>query len=211
MVASTTAQVMSTFKIIVAALAIMASAAFIACLFFRRSRLPTHLKPYFKNYAAYEASVEEYRVNKAKRLEELKDPTNSQEAAEYLSLHEYDDTNPVYQKALQMVEEHLKDNPCDYGQVLGEIYYFSKAYRNPEKAYYYYYIGLSQDGYSVGFRDSNLDPPHYCGPIGDFRNESQVSDLVTELGWDKIKQIDLDARKWLTLNGFTVQDFLENE
>ena len=108
-----------------------------------------------------------------------------------------------------MVEANLKDNPCDYGQLLGENYTFSKVYRNSEKAYCYYFIGLSQNGYSIGFRDKNNDPPHYCGPVGDFRNESQVSELVSELGWDKIRQIDLKAREWLAQNNFEIKEFLE--
>ncbi len=137
------------------------------------------------------------------------DPASAEEAAEYLALNGYEVANSTFEKAFQMVEANLKDNPRDYGQLLGEMYAFSKAFRNPEKAYYYYYIGLSQDGYSVGFRDENDDSPYYCGPIGDFRNESQVSDLVTELEWDKVKQIDLKAREWLTHINCGIKEFLE--
>ena len=199
---------MSAFRIAVILLAVVVSATVAVCLLRRRSAIPSHLKPYFKNKAALDAFVKEQRASAAKRRKELTDPANAQEAAEYLSLNGYDAANSTFEKALQMVETHLEDNPSTYGQLLGEMYAFSKAYRNPEKAYYYYYIGLSQDGYSVGFRDQNEDPPHYCGPVGDFRNESQVSELVKELGWDRIRQIDLQARKWLTQNNFGVKEFL---
>ena len=177
----------------------------------RRSALPSHLKPYFKNSAELDAFVDEQRSAQAKRRKELIDPANSQEAAEYLTLNGHDVVNPVFERALQMLEANMAENPCDYGQLLGEVFASSRAYRNPEKAYYYCYIGLSQDGYSVGFRDENDDPPCYCGPAGDFRNESQVSGLVDELGFDRIKQIDIRATEWLRLNNFDVKDFLEGK
>lgn len=200
---------MSALKIGVIVLAVVALVAVVVYLLLRREALPSHLKPYFKNSAELDAFVEKRRRDEAKRRDELTDPTNAQEAAEYLSLNDYNLPNSTFRRALQMVEANLKDNPCDYGQLLGEIYAFSRTYRNPENAYYYYYIGLSQDGYSVGFRDENNDPPYYCGPVGDFRNESQVSELVDELGWDKVKQIDLKAKEWVTLNDLEVKEFLE--
>ncbi len=201
---------MSAVKIGLIVLVVIAFAA-IAWVLSRRSQLPSHLKPYFKNSGALDSFVKEQRAADDRRRKELTDPANSQEAAEYLSLHGYDVANPTFEKALQTVETSLKDSPSEYGQLLGEIYTFSKAYRNPDKAYYYYYIGLSQDGYSVGFRDKNHDPPHYLGPVGDFGNEPQISELVDELGWDRIKQIDLKASEWLSQNNFRVQDFLDKE
>lgn len=202
---------MSPFKIRLIAAVVVVSAAVVVRFLRRRSQLPSHLKPYFKNDAALNAFVKQQRAADVERQEELTVPANAQEAVEYLSLHGYDVANPVFQEALNMVEASLKDNPSEYGQLLGEMYAFSKAYRNPEKAYYYYYIGLSQDGYSVGFRDENHDPPYYCGPAGDFRNESQVSELVIELGWERIGQMDLKAREWLCQNDFAVHDFLDGE
>ena len=32
---------------------------------------------------------------------------------------------------------------------------------------------------------------------GDFRNESMVSQLVIELGWERVRQLDLEAARWL--------------
>jgi hypothetical protein len=199
---------MISLKIGAIAVVVVSLAALTVVVLRRGSNLPPHLKPYFKNKAALDTSVKRQQAANAKRREELTNPTNTQEAAEYLSLQGYDVVvSATFEKALQMVEVGLKDNPCDYGQLLGETYAFTKAYRNPEKAYYYYHVGLSQDGYTVGFQDQNYDPPYYCGPVGDFRNEPQVSELVVELGWDKIKGIDLKAREWLTQNKFQVQEF----
>ena len=68
-------------------------------------------------------------------------------------------------------------------------------------AYKWFYIGLSQSGYSIAFEDVNKTPPHYCGPVGDFRNESLVSDLVVELGFEKVRELDAEAAAWLDANG----------
>jgi hypothetical protein len=35
----------------------------------------------------------------------------------------------------------------------------------------------------------------YCGPIGDFRNECMVSDLVAEPGFDKVRSLDAEAAR----------------
>jgi hypothetical protein len=56
---------------------------------------------------------------------------------------------------------------------------------------------LCQQGYSVGWKDHNRTPPYYCGPVGDFRNESTVGELVVELGWDRVRQLDQEAARWL--------------
>lgn len=201
---------MSVLKIGVVVFVLVTLVTIVAYLFHRRSMLPLHLKPYFKNLGEVEASVNSHKAAMAKRRKELTEPTNLEEAAEYLTLNDFQVLNPTFEQALQMVESNLKDAPSDYGRQLGEIYAFSKVYEDYEKAYYFYYIGYSQDGYSVGFKDQNHDPPYYGGPVGDFRNESVVSGLVVELGFDKVKQIDHKAREWLKSNNFGVADFLEN-
>lgn len=197
---------MSVIKIGVVIFVLATLVAIVAYLFHRRSMLPLHL---LKNWAEVEASVNSHKAAMAKRRKELTEPTNAAEASEYLMLNDFQVLNPIFEQALQMVEANMKDDPSDYGSQLGEIYAFSKVYEDYEKAYYFYYIGYSQDGYSVGFRDQNHDPPYYGGPVGDFRNESVVSGLVVELGFDKIKQIDHKVREWLKSNNFDVADFLE--
>lgn len=72
---------------------------------------------------------------------------------------------------------------------------------DPEAAYKWYYISLSQQGYTVGWEDHNHTPPHYCGPVGDFRNESMVSELVIKLGWERVRQLDTEAASWLAEHG----------
>jgi hypothetical protein len=199
---------MKIFKIgiIIALVIVGAMSILVYLLRSKGSSMPSHLKPYFKDNAELDDFVKKQRLADDNRKKELTNPTSSREAAEYLTLNDSDIETPTFERAMQMVEENLKENPCDYGQLLGEIYAFSKAYKNSEKAYYYYYIGLSQNGYLVSFEDKNNDPPHYRGAIGDFRNEAQVVDLVEELGFTKIKQIDTKAREWLKLNNFKVKE-----
>lgn len=159
-----------------------------------------------------QSSLQHWKRKTAETVQriEIHGPANVEEAVDYLCISGYDDSNPTLEQSLQMVEANLSDDPCDYGQLLGEFFACSEAYQNPEKAYLYYHVGLSQGGYSVGFRDENHDPPYYCGPTGDFRNESMVSDLVITLGWERVKEIDLQAKEWLIRNGFDFQEFLDD-
>jgi hypothetical protein len=85
----------------------------------------------------------------------------------------------------------------DAAQGLADELALSGSQRDTEEAYKWYYISLSKQGYSVGWEDHNRTPPHYCGPIGDFRNESMVSELVVKLGWEKVRQLDQEVAQWL--------------
>ena len=58
-------------------------------------------------------------------------------------------------------------------------------------------------GYTVQFEDHNRTPPNYCGPAGDFRNESVVSGLVDTPGFDKIRSLDAEAARWLAERNLT--------
>jgi len=93
---------------------------------------------------------------------------------------------------------HLAEAGCvEAAEAVAEIFAIPGPHRRPEAAYRWYYIALCQQGYSVRFMDKNNDPPYYCGPVGDFRNESMVSDLVTELGFERAHQLDAEAATWL--------------
>ena len=86
-------------------------------------------------------------------------------------------------------------------QQLAEVLALPGPYFDPESAYKWYYIALSQEGYTVQFDDHNHTPPYYCGPVGDFRNESMVSNLVVMLGFDKVRSLDGEAARWLAERG----------
>ena len=86
---------------------------------------------------------------------------------------------------------------------LGEELWMPGLGQRLDEAYKWYYVGLSQEGYSVEWNDQNHDPPHYRGPVGDFRNESVVSDLVVKLGWNRVRQLDQEAAQWMAERGLS--------
>ncbi len=99
--------------------------------------------------------------------------------------------------ALARLRELAEDGGIEAARFLGELLAFPGPAHDPGEAYKWYYIGLSQIGYSVAFEDTGEGAPYYCGPVGDFRNESMVSDLVVLLGIEKIHQLDREAASWL--------------
>ena len=103
--------------------------------------------------------------------------------------------------ALERLREFAENGFADAATFLGELLALPGAAHDPAEAYKWYYIGLSQSGYTVEFKDTNQTPPHYCGPVGDFRNESMVSDLILNLGFDRIRELDGEAVAWLKVHG----------
>lgn len=81
--------------------------------------------------------------------------------------------------------------------MMGQTTMQRKHIHDATEAYKWYFVALSSQGYSTDFDDRNGTPPQYRGPVGDFRNESMVSDLVTELGFAKVQQLDLEIKQWL--------------
>jgi len=115
-------------------------------------------------------------------------------------LYESRDSN-IFLAALKRLREFAESGVVDAATFLGELLALPGAAYDPAEAYKWYYIGLSQSGYSVEFEDTNQTPPHYCGRVGDFRNESMVSELVLSLGFDRIRKLDSEAAAWLELHG----------
>lgn len=114
-----------------------------------------------------------------------------------------DPEHPDFPKFISELESLAVAGWAEAAQALGdELSAPGPSYR-PDEAYKWYYIGLSQQGYTVGWEDKNHSPPYYCGPVGDFRNESMVSDLVVTLGWDKARQLDEEAAQWMAQHGLT--------
>jgi len=99
--------------------------------------------------------------------------------------------------AVRQLQEFAENGCVDAAIFLGEILALPGPVYSPAEAYKWYYIGLSQSGYTVEYNDQNQTPPHYCGPVGDFRNESLVSELILTLGLNKIRELDGEAAAWL--------------
>jgi hypothetical protein len=104
-------------------------------------------------------------------------------------------------RRLRLLAENADLDACEY---LAEISATSPTHRDVAAAYKWYYIALSQQGYSVEFRDLNRSPPQYGGPDGDFRNEAQVSALVDELGFQQAQELDRQAAAWLQARHLTI-------
>lgn len=110
----------------------------------------------------------------------------------------YDSRDSVeFSSALERLRGFAENGVVDAATFLGELLALPGVAHDPSAAYKWYYIGLSQSGYTVEFNDENNTPPHYCGPVGDFRNESMVSDLVLKLGFERICELDSEAAAWL--------------
>jgi len=78
---------------------------------------------------------------------------------------------------------------------------FEPSVRDPALAYLFYNLTFESDGGRVEFRNLSTQPGHYLGADGDFRNEAQVSALVTELGFDRCRELDREADAWRATHG----------
>src|SRR5262249_5698787 len=94
-------------------------------------------------------------------------------------------------KVVEDLRETAEAGHVEAEKALADLLAKQGAHYDPESAYKWYYIALAQEGYNVRFEDQNETPPYYCGPIGDFRNESMISALVAVLGFDKVRSLDV--------------------
>lgn len=113
--------------------------------------------------------------------------------AEVMDRCNYDRPESVFDDVKRLAEAGHVDAAYELAGILAR----PGQYHDPESAYKWYYISLSQQGYSVEFEDENHTPPYYCGPVGDFRNECIVSDLVDGFGFDKVRSLDAEAARWI--------------
>lgn len=105
---------------------------------------------------------------------------------------------PAFRAAVDQLSVHAEAGNLEAAEYLAEILALSGPVHDAANAYKWYYVVLSQQGYSVEFADVNGTPPNYCGPVGDFRNEAMVSGLVEELGFEQVTELDNEARHWLS-------------
>jgi hypothetical protein len=108
--------------------------------------------------------------------------------------------SPALRSALVRLEEFAEAGSMHAAEFLAEIQSHDGPLHDAAKAYKWYFITLSMQDYSTDFVDQNQTPPYYRGPVGDFRNESLVSDLVAELGFERILELDREAKTWISIN-----------
>jgi hypothetical protein len=123
----------------------------------------------------------------------------SEQAADYdavcadLAAHWDDPGSGEFRSAVDRLRTLAKSGDLQAAEYLAEILALEGPLHDAAVAYKWYYVALSAQGYTVTFEDRNGTPPHYCGPDGDFRNESMVSGLVAELGFARVQELDGEA------------------
>lgn len=125
-------------------------------------------------------------MNVPEKLDDLLDVIDSE-----------DESSPEFRAALQRVVIIANAGSIDAAEAIAEIFAFSPVHRDPATAYMWYHIVLAREGYSTEFANQHDTVEQYCGPVGDFRNEAQVNDLVGELGEKRARELDAAAREWL--------------
>jgi hypothetical protein len=98
---------------------------------------------------------------------------------------------------LRVICSAVEGGAIELAGVAAEALAFDGPHHDPARAYIYYYLAYSQEGYSVAWANEVDEPHHYLGPVGDFRNEAIVSDLVAELGVSALPALDLRAAELL--------------
>jgi hypothetical protein len=131
----------------------------------------------------------------------MPDLPDYRKVADELNAHWDDQGGAAFRTALQKLSALASRADLDAAEFLAEILALRGPHHDAASAYKWYFIVLSQQGCSVGFQDKNHIPPAYCGPVGDFRNESMVSELVSELGFALVAELDLEAQAWLLARG----------
>ena len=87
--------------------------------------------------------------------------------------------------------------------LLAELQAVEPDVYDPAAAYKWYYIALKRDGFLTDYANENGSDESYLGPVGDFRNEPMVSDLIQTLGVGSIPRLDDEAEQWLAAHSPT--------
>lgn len=123
------------------------------------------------------------------------------ELCEQINAFAEHEDSPEYKSALVRLEEFAEAGSIDAAEFLAEMLAYDGCCHDAAKAYRWYFVAFSSQGYTTEFNDQNGTPPLYCGPVGDFRNDSMVNEMVAELGFEKVLALDLDVRQWLARRG----------
>ena len=114
---------------------------------------------------------------------------------------EEEPSSPGFGQAIEALRPFAQQGDNEAQYELARLLSFDGPYTDKESAYLWFYVSLRGQGYSVDFADKNKSPPYYCGPVGDFRNEAEVSDLLVDLGFERIRELDVLAAEWFEKYG----------
>src|SRR5207253_10606502 len=92
------------------------------------------------------------------------------------------ETSRTFSSTLTKLEKIAHDGSVEAAEGIAEVYASSNTHRDATKAYFWYHVALASQGHSTPFQNLQETIKQYRGPVGDFRNEAQVSGLLGELG-----------------------------
>jgi hypothetical protein len=104
-----------------------------------------------------------------------------------------DPNSEDFSDALSTLRAAVEAGMVQFAGLVAEIVAFPGPHHNAAVAYKFYYVSHAGEGYLVALANESDDPSHYLGPVGDFRNEAIVSDLVRELGLASLPALDSEA------------------
>jgi hypothetical protein len=134
------------------------------------------------------------------------DPSDIFSICEVLDASLRDDAEPsaVFSEALNAAIRLIEAGDLESAETVGRVLTHSGPLHNAREAYKWFYIGLSQRGYSTAYENEyESDGTSYLGPIGDFRNEDEVSICIGELGLAILRELDAEAEAWLNSRGLS--------
>ncbi len=113
---------------------------------------------------------------------------------------------PIFDDALSAAIRFIENGAIDWADAIGRVLIAPGRVHDARAAYKWFYIGLSQRGYTTTYNNEyEKEGTYYLGPAGDFRNESDVSACIEELGLAALHALDAEAEKWLRARGLSSQ------
>jgi len=117
------------------------------------------------------------------------------ESAREILWSDIDQSSEEFAEALATLVSAVEEGDLQYAGLVAEIFALPGPRHNAALAYKFYYVSHSEDGYMCKWANESKDPQHYLGPVGDFRNEAMVNDMMLELGLSAIPALEAEAAK----------------
>lgn len=99
----------------------------------------------------------------------------------------------AFQETIAAIQKLGSSGYLEAGELLAEVHATEESVLDPEEAYKWYYISLKLEGYSTDFQNRSDSEGYYHGPVGDFRNEGMVYEIILKIGLQKARELDEQA------------------
>ncbi len=131
-------------------------------------------------------------------MPDLFDTSDPNSCFDYLEAMRDVQPSPEYERAIAAIEKHIEGGDLEIAPDLGRCLLLPGRCHDAAAAYKWFYIGLSHAGYLTECANElESQGIGYCGPVGDFRNEDEVSICIRELGLAPLRALDEQAKAWL--------------